>query len=279
MTSSSFFGKVAVVTGAGSGIGRALAVELSRRGAHVSGSDIDETGLKETAALASGDIHTAVVNAGDREAVLRYADEVVARFGVVHQVYNNAGIAFSRPVKEATWADYERIFQVNLNGVIHGTQAFLPHVIASDDGHIVNVSSLNGYLAQPGMSQYCASKFAVRGFTECLDAEMRRDRLPVKVSVVHPGGIATNIANNSIRDAQAHGRVVTEADEHRRRLYNEKLLRMDPAQAARVILDGVAKGRSRIRVGSDAVFVDLLVRLLPTRAVRLVSALERAVVR
>ena len=279
MSLSPFHGRAAVVTGAGSGIGRALAVELSRRGARVSGCDVDEAGLKETAALVSGEMHTAVVDMGEREAVFQYADEVVARFGAVHQVYNNAGVAFSRSVRDATWADYERVFRVNLNGVIHGTQAFLPHLIASGDGHVVNVSSLNGYLAQPGMSQYCASKFAVRGFTECLDAEMRRDRLPVKVSVVHPGGVATNIANNSVRDAKTTGREVTEADERRRRLYNEKLLRMDPAEAARIVLDGVARGRLRIRVGSDAVFVDLLVRLLPTRAVRLVSALERRLVR
>lgn len=279
MTPSTFQGKVVAVTGAGSGIGRALAIELARRGARVSGADRDEAGLKETASLVPGDLHTFVLDVGDREAFQNYADEVVAHFGTVNQIVNNAGIAFSKSVKNAAWSDYERVLRVNLHGVIHGTQAFLPHLIASGDGHVVNVSSLNGYLAQPNMSQYCASKFAVRGFTECLAAEMQRDRLPVKVSVVHPGGVATNIANNSLLDARARGEVVTEAEERRQRLYNEKLLRTTPDKAAQIILDAVAKGKQRIRVGSDAVLVDLLVRLAPAQAVRLVSLLERKLLR
>lgn len=275
MSSSPVQGKVAAVTGGGSGIGRALAIELSSRGAAVSTCDVDEVGLKETASLCGGDVHTAVVDMTDRDAVRAYAAEVVDRFGVAHQVYNNAGIAFSESVLDSDWADYERVLGVNLNGVIHGTQAFLPHLIASGAGHVVNVSSLNGYFAQPNMSHYCASKFAVRGFTESLRTEMLLERHPVKVSVVHPGGIATNISDNALALARKAGHEITAAHEARTRTYREKLLRMDPQRAARIIVDGVEKGRPRIRVGSDAVFIDRLVRLAPARANRVAVAFER----
>jgi NAD(P)-dependent dehydrogenase (short-subunit alcohol dehydrogenase family) len=267
--------KVAVVTGAGSGIGRALAVELSRRGARVSGCDVDEVGLKETAALCAGDMHQALVDVGDRDAVFAYATEVEDHFGAVHQVYNNAGVAFSRTVLDSEWADYERVLSVNLYGVIHGTQAFLPRLIASGDGHVVNISSLNGYLAQPKMSHYCTSKFAVRGFTETLRTEMAMENLPVRVSVVHPGGIATSIADNSLAHAVAAGLPVTPEDEARRDTYNKEMLRMPPQKAAQIIVDGVESNRFRIRVGRDAVMVDRIVRLLPTASGRLATALER----
>ena len=275
MSTSSVRGKVAVVTGAGSGIGRAVAIELSKRGALVSGCDVDEPGLKETATLCTGELHTAVVDMGSRDAVLDYASEVVAHFGQVNQVYNNAGIAFARSVLESEWADYERVLRVNLEGVIHGTQAFLPHLIASGDGHVINVSSLNGYLAQPGMSHYCASKFAVRGFTESLRTEMLLERHPVQVSVVHPGGVATSIADNALAAAREAGQEVTAVHEARNRTYREKLLRLPADKAATIIVDGVEAGRVRIRVGSDAVLVDRLVRLLPTTAGRIAVALER----
>src|SRR6476469_7426535 len=166
---SSVRGKVAVVTGAGSGIGRALASELAARGARLALSDVDEAGLAETAELASAagaDVHTQRVDVSDRAAVEAYASTVAAHFGVVHQIYNNAGIAFARPLLETTYEDYDRVLGVNLWGVIHGTKAFLPHLVESGDGHVVNVSSLNGYMAQDRMSHYCTSKFAVRGFTE-----------------------------------------------------------------------------------------------------------------
>jgi NAD(P)-dependent dehydrogenase (short-subunit alcohol dehydrogenase family) len=267
--------KVAVVTGAGSGIGRALAVELSRRGARVSGCDVDEVGLKETAALCAGDMHQALVDVGDRDAVFAYATEVEDHFGAVHQVYNNAGVAFSRTVLDSEWADYERVLRVNLYGVIHGTQAFLPRLIASGDGHVVNISSLNGYLAQPKMSHYCTSKFAVRGFTETLRTEMAMENLPVRVSVVHPGGIATSIADNSLAHAVAAGLPVTPEDEARRDTYNKEMLRLPPQKAAQIIVDGVESNRFRIRVGQDAVMVDRIVRLLPTASGRLATALER----
>lgn len=275
MSTSSVQGKVVVVTGAGSGIGRELAVELSRRGARVSGCDVSETGLKETAGRVEGELHTAVVDMGDREAVLAYAEEVVAHFGSVNHVYNNAGIAFNGSVLESEWSDYERVLRVNLNGVIHGTQAFLPHLLASGDGHVVNVSSLNGYLAQPGLSHYCTAKFAVRGFTETLRAEMLLEGHPVKVSVVHPGGVATAISSSALEWARSSGREITPAHEARQRTYTEKLLKLPADKAARIIVDGVEKGRARIRVGNDAIAVDRLVRLAPATATKVAVLLER----
>ena len=275
MTKHPIRGKVAAITGAGSGIGRALAVELSRRGASVALSDVDEAGLAETAAQVSGPAHTAVVDTSDREAVFGWAAEVTKRFRGVHQIYNNAGIATNRPVLDSGWQDYERVFAINLGGVIHGTQAFLPELIASGDGAVVNVSSLNGYLAQPGLSQYCAAKFGVRGFTETLRAEMLHAGHPVRVSVVHPGGVRTSIADTATAIAEAAGEPLTPAQRARQRVYGEKLLKLPPTDAARIIVDGVERGRPRIRVGRDAVAVDLLTRAAPATATRLAVALER----
>ena len=274
---SSVAGKVAAVTGAGSGIGRAIAIELASRGARLALSDLNQEGLAASAELVKkrgSTPHTTVLDVGDRDAVTGYAEEVAAHYGVVHQIYNNAGIAFSRSVLDSTYEDYERILQVNLWGVIHGTKAFLPHLIASGDGHVVNVSSLNGYLAQGGMSHYCTSKFAVRGFTEAVRMEILSEGLPVGVSSVHPVGIKTGIADAALTSARELGLPVTEADERRRKAYNEKLLRMDPAQAGRVIVDGVEKGRGRILVGQDAKVVDAFVRLLPARYPKIALAVE-----
>jgi NAD(P)-dependent dehydrogenase (short-subunit alcohol dehydrogenase family) len=272
---SSVGGKVAVVTGAGSGIGRALAIELARRGARVSISDVDEAGLAATAAAIGSDVHQQALDVSDRDAFAAHATAVAERFGVVHQLYNNAGIAFSRSVLESEYADYERVFAVNLWGVIHGTKAYLPHLIASGDGHLVNVSSLNGYMGQDQMTHYCASKFAVRGFTESVRAEMLAAGHPVRVSSVHPGGIRTNIANAAFERATELGQPTTAADEQRLARYNEKLLRMDPAQAARIIVGGVEAGRPRILVGNDAKLVDAVVRLLPSWYPNLAVALAK----
>ncbi len=271
-------GKVAAVTGAGSGIGRALALELARRGAQPALSDVDPVGLAQTVELVRA---TGVAVVGheldvtDRDAVCAWAQSVVDRHGVVHQVYNNAGIALHRSVLDSDWADYERVLGVNLWGVVHGTKAFLPHLVASGDGHVVNISSLNGFLAQAGMSHYCTSKFAVRGFTEALRVELDAAASPVRATVVHPGGVRTRIADHAFAAAERQGAPITEADRRRRDLYNEKLLRMDPAQAARTVLDGVEAGRPRVLVGNDAKVVDLLVRLLPASYPRVTRALER----
>ncbi|WNV73631.1 SDR family oxidoreductase [Geodermatophilus sp. DSM 44513] len=271
-------GKVAVVTGAGSGIGRALALELARRGARVALSDVDEAGLAGTAdrtRALRAQPHSARLDVADRAAVEAYAETVAGHFGVVHQVYNNAGVAGGGAVLETEWAEYDRVLSVNLFGVLHGTKAFLPHLVASGDGHVVNVSSLNGILGQGRMTAYCTSKFAVRGFTESLRAELLAAGHPVRVSVVHPGGVRTNIATAALEHARASGREVTPDEEARTRLYTEKLLRMPAEQAARIVVDGVEAGRPRILVGTDARVADLLVRLAPRLYPVLAARAER----
>jgi len=165
--------------------------------------------------------------------------------------------------------DYDRVLGINLFGVITGTKAFLPHLIASGAGHVVNVSSLNGIMAQPEMSQYCAAKFAVRGFTETLRMEMLSSRTPVQVTVVHPGGVATNIATAAAaaqleREGGDDPELKATADA-RTKLYNEKFLKLPAAKAAEIIVNGVEKDKARVIVGNDARALDLLVRLAPAR--------------
>lgn len=274
-------GKVAVVTGAGSGIGRALALELARRGARLALSDVNDTGLAQTAERAQAlgaQVHTDHVDVSRRADVQAHASAVAERYGVIHQIYNNAGIAGGgRTVLETDWEVYERVLAINLFGVINGTKAFLPHLLASGDGHVVNISSLNGYTAQPTLSAYCASKFGVRGFTEVLRTEMIMAGSPVKVTTVHPGGVKTNIASAEAAAEEAKGGVLTAAQQARVRAYNDKLLSMAPEQAARIIVDGVEAGSARIRVGRDAKIADRIVRLLPTLYPHIVTRLERKV--
>jgi NAD(P)-dependent dehydrogenase (short-subunit alcohol dehydrogenase family) len=270
-------GKVCVVTGSGSGIGRALALELANRGARLALSDVNEAGLAETVEqvkMVGAQVHSQLLDVADRDAVRAYADAVVQHYGVVHQIYNNAGIAGSgATVLETEYAAYERILNVNLWGVINGTKEFLPHLIASGDGHVVNISSLNGIMGQPSLSGYCASKFAVRGFTESLRAEMITAGNRVNVSVVHPGGVKTNIATAAVVEAENDG-VLTPDHAARARRYNEKLLKMPAAQAAKIIADGVEAGNARILVGNDARGIDVLVRVVPRLYPRLIAWLD-----
>jgi NAD(P)-dependent dehydrogenase (short-subunit alcohol dehydrogenase family) len=271
-------GKTAVVTGAGSGIGRALALELARRGARLAVSDVSPAGLAGTEAAlraVGADVHAAPLDVSDRAAFAAYARAVVGHFGVVHQLYNNAGIAGAvGEVADVEYAAFERLLGVNLWGVIHGTKEFLPHLIASGDGHLVNISSLNGYMAQAGMAAYCTSKFGVRGFTESVRAEMMLLGHPVIVTVVHPGGVKTNIATAALADLAPAQRA---EGARRARIYNETLFRTTAAAAATIIVDGVEAGRTRVLVGRDASAVDVAVRLLPATYSRLAVWFERRV--
>ncbi|HET9625822.1 MAG TPA: SDR family oxidoreductase [Kofleriaceae bacterium] len=271
--------KVTVVTGAASGIGRALALELARRGARLAISDVATDGLDDTAARLrerGADVHAAPLDVRDRDAVHRYARAVADHFGVVHQLYNNAGIAGAvSPFVDVDLAAFERVLAVNLWGVIHGSQAFLPHLIASGDGHLINISSLNGYLAQPGMAAYCTSKFAVRGFTESVRADMALAGHPVQVTVVHPGGVATNIATAAAAVAAREQPALAAEGARRAAIYNQKLLTLPAERAAQIIVDGVEAGRPRVLVGRDAKTLDATVRLLPTAYTKLAVWLER----
>jgi hypothetical protein len=250
---SRFSGRTAVITGAGSGIGRALAYDLAGRGACLALSDVDDAGLTETVKRASemgAQVRGEVLDVADRAAVLAYADS----FDDVHLVINNAGIAFTGDIAEMAFADIERVMDVDFWGVVHGSKAFLPHLIASGDGTLVNLSSVFGLFSVPSQGAYNSAKFAVRGFTEALRQEMLVAGHPVRVVCVHPGGIKTAIARNAGavpgRDAAALGE-----------FFDKRLAKTSAERAARTILDGAERGRARVLVGPDARVLDVLIRL------------------
>lgn len=252
-----FAGKVAVVTGAGSGIGQALAIELARSGAKVAISDVDTDGLADTEhrlKAISTPVKTDRLDVTEREAFLAYADAVNEHFGTVNQIYNNAGIAFTGDIEVSQFKDIERVMDVDFWGVVNGTKAFLPHLIASGDGHVINISSVFGLFSAPGQAAYNSAKFAVRGFTEALRQEMALAGHPVKVTTVQPGGVKTAIARNA---TAAEGLDQAELAE----TFDKRVAHLSPQRAAQIILTGVAKNKARVLVGVDAKVLDLVVRL------------------
>jgi NADP-dependent 3-hydroxy acid dehydrogenase YdfG len=262
-----FAGKVAVVTGAGSGIGQALAAELARSGARLAISDIDTEGLAQTEErikAIGAPVKADRLDVTEREAFLAYADQVNEHFGQVNQIYNNAGIAFTGDIEISQFKDIERVMDVDFWGVVNGTKAFLPHLIASGDGHVINISSLFGIFSVPGQAAYNSAKFAVRGFTEALRQEMTLAGHPVKVTTVHPGGIKTAIARNA---TAAEGLDANELAE----FFDRRLASTSPQRAARIILQAVHKNRARVLVGPDAKVLDLVVRLTGSGYQRLFS--------
>ncbi len=259
-----FQDRVVAVTGAASGIGRALAVECAARGARLALSDIDEEGLAETAdrvAAHGVQVDSWVVDVADRGAVEDWADEVVERFGRVNVIVNNAGVSVTCSIEELSYEDFEWLMSINFWGVVHGTKAFLPHLRASGEGHVVNMSSIFGVIAQPSQAAYNAAKFAVRGFTESLRAELELTDAPVSATSVHPGGVKTNIVRSS--------RVGETGPINRSRddliaEFDEELARISPAEAARQILKAVRRDKRRVMVGNDAKALDILQRLMPS---------------
>jgi short-subunit dehydrogenase len=258
--------KVAAITGAGSGIGRALAVALAKEGCHLALSDRNESGLAQTAALAAVAapqlrVTQHCVDVADRAAVYEWAATAAAAHGRVNLIFNNAGVALSSTVEGMSYDDLEWIIGINFWGVVYGTKAFLPHLKASGEGHVVNTSSIFGIFAQPGMGAYNASKYAVRGFTESLRQELDLMDCGVSATTVHPGGIKTNIAQASRVSSSVNGFLVRDAQHGRDEF--EKFFITTPDKAARVILEGVRRNRRRVLIGPDAYAADAMARLLP----------------
>jgi short-subunit dehydrogenase len=257
-----FDGKVAVITGAGSGIGRELALNLAARGGVLALSDKDEVGLLETAerctARHAREVRTDKLDVSDRDAMRSYAASVRAEQGRVNVVVNNAGVALHGDFEETSYEDFEWLMGVNFWGVVQGTKEFLPHLIESGDGHLVNISSLFGLMGMPGEAAYNAAKFGVRGFTEAVRMEMLVARHPVKVSCVHPGGVKTAIARSARTTASQDPVAVA-------RLFDKSLAKTSAETAARVIVDGMLKDKARIVVGRDAKVLDAYVRVAGAR--------------
>ena len=259
-----FQNKVAVITGAGSGIGRALARDLAAAGARLALSDVNQVGLQETAdslGLGSDRLITEAFDVADRDAFYAFAERVTGHFGAAHLVFNNAGVALGATVEDMSYEDFEWLMGINFWGVVHGTKAFLPHLKAAGEGHIVNVSSVFGLIGVPTQSAYNASKFAVRGFTEALRQELEMEGGRVSCTSVHPGGIKTNIARSARINASMKD--LTGVDGEKSTAEFEKLFSTTADQAAATILKGVRKNARRILIGLDARAIDSFQRSLP----------------
>jgi short-subunit dehydrogenase len=256
-------GSAAAVTGAASGIGRALALELARRGCDLALADRDEAGLQTLAAEIGKDPDCKVsvhrLDVGEPGQIQDFAVAAIAAHPSLNILVNNAGVALLGNFNEVEQAQMEWLFNINFWGVVHGTRAFLPHLGAQRSAHIVNLSSIFGIIAPPGQTAYCAAKFAVRGFSESLRHELAMADSPVKLSVVHPGGVSTNIVRNM--------RTGSGVSDNARRAESidrfDAMAKTTPAAAALRIIEGIEKNQPRILIGGDAWFMDLLQRFRP----------------
>jgi NAD(P)-dependent dehydrogenase (short-subunit alcohol dehydrogenase family) len=252
--------KVVVITGAGSGIGRGLAVHAAREGALLALSDWNEDGLRETAQLAQAkETVTRKVDVRSDDEVRAFAAQVADELGGANVIVNNAGVSLTDLVGSMKRSDFEWLMDINFWGVVRGTEAFLPQLQAKDDAHVVNISSVFGLIGVPSQSAYNAAKFAVRGYTESLRQELHDTS--VHVTCVHPGGVKTNIVRNGRNLTDLNGAktdTVTLAREF------DVMAKTSPEEAARIIWTGVLENAPRVLVGADARFIDLVQRMLPT---------------
>jgi NAD(P)-dependent dehydrogenase (short-subunit alcohol dehydrogenase family) len=254
-------GAVAVVTGAASGIGRALAVDLAKLGAQLALADVNTAGVEETHALLGNAIaRTYTVDVSKASAVEGFAHAVERDFGRASLLINNAGVALMGTFAEVSLEEMEWLIGINFWGVVHGCKFFLPLLQPETDAHIVNLSSIFGLIGPPGQTAYAASKFAIRGFSESLREELRATSA-IKVTSVHPAGIATPIANR----ARA-GRAITAAARQEAEEYFKKVALITPQEASSVIIKGVLANKNRVLIGSDAYRIDRIQRLFPARA-------------
>jgi NAD(P)-dependent dehydrogenase (short-subunit alcohol dehydrogenase family) len=262
-------GRTAVITGAGSGIGRAIAMSLAKRGCHLAISDVNERGLAETARLVSsvvaGSPHSRVtvsehrLDVADRAAVAAFPEQVAAKHSRgVDLLINNAGVAVGGDLEQISEEDFEWLFNINFFGVVRMTRAFLPTLRASAEARIVNLSSVFGLIAPPGQTAYAASKFAVRGFSEALRHELAETNANVGVTVVHPGGIATAIADNARVPSNLSADEVTQ-----KRIDFNKHLKLPPEIAGETIVRGIEQRKARVLVGNDAHAIAAIERLAP----------------
>lgn len=253
---------VAVITGAGSGIGRGLAVRFAEeKVAGIAISDVNENGLNETAEMVKAkgiEVLTSNVDVSKKEDIQRFADETIEKFGRATHLVNNAGVGMVGRFEQLSLEDIEWMMNINFWGTVYGTKIFLPILQKESSAHLVNISSVFGFIAPPGQSAYCASKFAVRGFTECLRHELEDSN--VNISVVHPGGIQTNIVKNA-----RQGKKATQADMKIADEMLDTLAKTTPTKAADVIVKGIKSKNPRILIGPDARQISLIHRMFPKR--------------
>ena len=256
-----FTDRVAFVTGAASGIGRATARSLAARGCHLALADIDQKGLEETAALIGNTVRVTRhrLDVADAAAIAAVGSQILSAHGRLDILVNNAGVALGGEFEEVSAEDFDWVMNINFWGVVRLTRALLPLLRARDKAQIVNVSSLFGLIAPPGQTAYSASKFAVRGFSEALRKELEQAGSTIGVTVVHPGGVKTGIARNARQGAGVKAR----PDEAAQREQFEKLLRLPPERAGEIIVEAIARRRPRVLVGGDAKIVSLIERLAP----------------
>jgi NAD(P)-dependent dehydrogenase (short-subunit alcohol dehydrogenase family) len=266
-------GKVVAITGAASGMGRALALQCAARGSRLAISDIDEPGVRETAeraAKSGAEVHVQRLDVADRKAIYGWAGAIASRFGGTDVLINNAGVSLSHSIEAMSDEDFEWLFNINFWGVANGCKAFLPQLKERPEAHIVNTSSVFGIIAVPTQAAYNAAKFAVRGYTEALRQELRSTR--VRVTCVHPGGIKTEIARRGRHYEDATGRPT---DTRTAAQNFEKMARTTAEAAATAIIGAILKEQPRLLIGTDAYFIDAIARLFPSGYDRVVEGVTK----